>query len=1375
MTFQEHFDLENGVHRIEKASLGGRLRKVRTKDGHAIPFVDLGGPVPGVQIRITDSNNKLLPEGVIGRFQIKGAVITPGYYKNAKANEEAFVGDGWFNSGDLGFILNGRLTLTGREKEIIIINGANHYCYEIEDVINEIAGVEPTFVGACGVADNKTGTEGLAIFFTPAVVSIEERVKLIQAIRIEVNAKIGLNPLYIIPVEKKDFPKTTSGKIQRTQLKKSLQAGDFDEILKMIDIQLANNNTLPDWFYQKSWERRDIEYRISQGVGSDVVLLVADELGLGARLQVELERSGRQVISIEIGEQFAQLSTKQYRVEPMQSEQYLTILQTLQHNGISIGQVIYLYTYSAEKSEPADSEHLEAQQKTINAGVLHLMQALQNTQHIQKNSHVLEFYLVSSYTQVVHEDDPIALDKLTLAGLIKTLGQELPWVRCRQIDMPVADPAFNVALLLQEIGSVQGDTIVAYRDGIRLIQHLSKVRWTHEPVQKNPLIQGGFYLLSGGLGGVGVELARHLLQHYQARLLLVGRRPLPPRNLWAKLIADEDPAALLVVRYLELTQAGGEITYVTVDICDQTALESVVREREEHYGRSLDGIFHLAATFTERVLQEETIETFTQALEAKVTGTWVLHQLLKRRANSLFVTFSSVNGFFGGAAVGAYAAANSFLDTFVHYQRKRYGLQCYCFAWSMWDEVGMSRGYHLKGMTRAHGYFILSARQALSSLLIGLQRAIPFLLIGLDGGSQFIRSSIQQPSHALQEVVTYIASQREIRYEQDMLPANYRIVIVKELFVTEAGIVDVNKLVAAHQVQHGQARGEIVEARNEVEQTLINVWRAVFNSNTIGIHDNFFSLGGDSIVSIQIVARANQANIRLTTKQLLQYPTIAGLAGVVNITPVLQLEQGIVTGNVPLTPIQAWFFQQDVLEPQHWNMSQLLTVERIIEPKLLKAAFAQVLQHHDVLRMRYIRGAKEWKQHNMNVVQEIPFTIMHVATLNESAQKHAIELMTGEFQQSLDLQAGPLIRMVYFDAGPWRKAQVAIIVHHLVIDGVSWRILLEDLQRACKQLELQQTVQLPAKTLSFKNWSEQLVAYAQSDGIVQELDYWLAQAQVTVVPLPKDYSGGYNTIAGMQAVTLSLDVEETKSLLYKVPEAYNTQMNDILLAALALTMKEWTGAPTLRVDLEGHGREDILEGIDISRTIGWFTSLYPFTLDLAGIESTDQIIKAVKEQLRKIPQKGIGYGILHYLAGERNAADVNEKIARLRTLPTAEISFNYLGQFGQSLGQDALFTLVSEALKSDRSPRGARQHILNITESIIDGQLRVNWIYSEPFHSDLTIKHWAERYMQALRYLIAYCQGKAVSEFTPSDFPLTMLEQGELDMIVKKQNRKRGR
>lgn len=253
ITYQNHFDFMTGVHRFKKSSLDGKLIEAGDGDQNAIDFIDLGPPIPGVQIRIVDKHGRVRPEAVIGRLQIKGDIVTPGYLNNAAANQEAFVGDGWFNSGDLGFILDRRLTITGREKEMIVLYGANYYSHEIEEIVNRTEGVMPTYVAACGVADPRAGTEELAIFFSCRYEDIERQLELTKSIRADVVRELGVNPRYLVPVAKAAFPKTTSGKIQRTQLKNTLAAGDFDDLLNAMAAHEASASHVEPNTELESW------------------------------------------------------------------------------------------------------------------------------------------------------------------------------------------------------------------------------------------------------------------------------------------------------------------------------------------------------------------------------------------------------------------------------------------------------------------------------------------------------------------------------------------------------------------------------------------------------------------------------------------------------------------------------------------------------------------------------------------------------------------------------------------------------------------------------------------------------------------------------------------------------------------------------------------------------------------------------------------------------------------------------------------------------------------------------------------------------------------------------------------------------------------
>jgi non-ribosomal peptide synthase protein (TIGR01720 family) len=523
---------------------------------------------------------------------------------------------------------------------------------------------------------------------------------------------------------------------------------------------------------------------------------------------------------------------------------------------------------------------------------------------------------------------------------------------------------------------------------------------------------------------------------------------------------------------------------------------------------------------------------------------------------------------------------------------------------------------------------------------------------------------------------------------------------------------------------------------------------------------------------------------------------------VVDTTAELQAEQGLVTGSAPLTPVQHWFFAQHLPEPHHWNHAILLELRQSLDPALLEQAVRHLLAQHDALRLRFAPTATGWRQEHATGDQAPPF--IRYDLTKKAAPGAAIEAHCAALQASLNLAEGPLVRVAFFDLGPQRAGRLLILIHHLVIDGVGWRILLEDLMTAYQQLSQGRNVQLPPKTTSFKDWAEKLAAYAQTAELREEAPYWLTPARARVAPLPVDAAGA-NTAGSANTVSVALTSEETRALLQEAAQAYRTQINDLLLAALVQTCTRWTGEQTLLIELESHGREALFDDADLSRTVGWFTAIFPVLLTAgqtepgcragsqpalqpaeasrkagwepalqpaeascrAGSQPALQLapepgraLKAVKEQLRAVPRGGVGYGLLRYLSADETIA------AQFAALPQAEISFNYLGQFDQLLPADAPFGPAPEAVGPVHSPRGERRYLLEVNAFISGGRLQLEWTYSANLHQRETIARLAEDYLATLRALLAHCLAPEAGGHTPSDFPLAKLTQPQLDGLL---------
>jgi amino acid adenylation domain-containing protein/non-ribosomal peptide synthase protein (TIGR01720 family) len=556
------------------------------------------------------------------------------------------------------------------------------------------------------------------------------------------------------------------------------------------------------------------------------------------------------------------------------------------------------------------------------------------------------------------------------------------------------------------------------------------------------------------------------------------------------------------------------------------------------------------------------------------------------------------------------------------------------------------------------------------------------------------------------------------------------IVVLDRMPLTPNGKLDRDALPNPEQELRGGGTAD-VPPRTLVEEILAEIFKQSLNLDRIGIHDNFFELGGDSILSIQIVSKANEAGLGLTPKQLFQHQSIAELAAVVGQAGVIELEEGNVGGEVPLTPIQKQFFERDDEEPEHFNQAVMLEVKEYLDVELLRKVIGQLVKQHDILKHRFLRTEGGWRQVREEVDGGLALEEIDISTAGESLESEVIEEAAEKYQKGMNLEKGPLMRIVVFGVDQGRRQRVLIVAHHLIIDGVSWRILLGDFERGYEQAKSGEGINLGAKTTSYKRWAERLKEEAQSKRLREEAGYWLLGDGKGVRRLPTD-RGGVNTMASSMDVITSLNEEETGWLLEKVPKTYKAQINEVLLSAVARSVSEWSREQAVLVEIDGHGREEIVEDVDLARTVGWFTSVYPVKLEVRS-ESNVELLQSVMEQVRKVSRRGIYYGILKYLSEE---SDIREK---LRALPQAEISFNYLGRLDLVLREGSLFRIAKERVGKTRSSKEKRQHLIEINGSVSGGRLHMVWSYSENAHRRETIAALAERTIEVLREVVAGC------------------------------------
>ncbi|MBG6849760.1 non-ribosomal peptide synthase/polyketide synthase [Pseudomonas aeruginosa] len=583
---------------------------------------------------------------------------------------------------------------------------------------------------------------------------------------------------------------------------------------------------------------------------------------------------------------------------------------------------------------------------------------------------------------------------------------------------------------------------------------------------------------------------------------------------------------------------------------------------------------------------------------------------------------------------------------------------------------------------------------------------------------------------------------------EHMVPAH--LLFLERLPLTANGKLDRRALPAP---DASRLQQDYAAPRSELEQRLAAIWADVLKLGRVGLDDNFFELGGDSIISIQVVSRARQAGIRLAPRDLFLHQTIRGLAGVaVEGRGLASAEQGPISGSTPLLPIQQMFFELDIPRRQHWNQSVLLEPGQALDGTLLETALQALLAHHDALRLGFRLEDGTWcAEHRAVEAGEALLWQQSVA------DGQALEALAEQAQRSLDLGRGPLLRALLATLGDGSQ-RLLLVIHHLAVDGVSWRILLEDLQTAYRQLQAGQAVALPAKTSAFKAWAERLQAHARDGGLEGERGYWLAQLEGVSTELPCDDREGAQSVRHVRSARTELTEEATRRLLQEAPAAYRTQVNDLLLTALARVIGRWTGQADTLIQLEGHGREELFEDIDLTRTVGWFTSLFP--LRLSPVAELGASIKRIKEQLRAIPHKGLGFGALRYLGSA-------EDRAALAALPSPRITFNYLGQFDGSFSADssALFRPSADAAGSERDSDAPLDNWLSLNGQVYAGRLGIDWSFSAARFSEASILRLADAYRDELLALIEHCCAADVEGVTPSDFPLAGLDQRQLDAL----------
>jgi NADP-dependent 3-hydroxy acid dehydrogenase YdfG len=843
------------------------------------PWVSLGRPIPGVQLRIVNQAGELVGERVIGRLQAKGAPISPGYYGNSKANEIAFTKDGWLNTGDVGFLRDGCLTITGREKEMIIINGMNFDYHSIETAVEELDGVKVSNTAALAICDGEAASDRLAVFFTPILWDESSLNFLIEAVRDKILRDLHINADFIIPVEDSAMPKTSIGKIERPQLKQRFDRGDFRTAIEKCNLRKNDDEMLPRWFHRRIWRRR--EHQTLESLPQIGVLVFVDAGGLGNALCKQLQDAGCVVVAVEVGPGFAQSGDCCYCINPANRDDYKRLFRAIAMQGKRVSHIIHLWSCDKCPRSIVDVDGLELAQRNGLFSLLYLVQAISATRSPEQR---LQLLFITNAVEQLSQLNSAAYEKSPALGLLKSVSYEFPWIRARHVDLEVDQTAANVHCIIRELRDASRDEEVAYRQGRRLIPMLVDLDLTSECQRTCRIKKGGIYLVTGGLGGVGFHVAQYLLKEHHARVLVVGRSELsdekPPSHVSAFVARSK-------VSKLGMLQQLGEVVYQRADVASITEMASAIECGMSRWGVGLDGVFHLAGHLDRLMLSELTSDSLMAALLPKVAGSWILDQLLEQRPNTLFVSFSSVVGCFGGLSMGAYAAACRFQSAFADYQFRQRNIDSYCLNWSTWKGVGMNAGCLDDRLSRERGFMSLSAKQAVHSLDIALCQEERQVQIGLDHNKAHMRKHFGSRNVGLWQPIVYYGSD-----SSHVSPKSLAALKLTDRFGTAGEFVFVPKDELAElggdAIDRGLYGDMLFEATTSESNTnqmtsimhgISQIWCDTLELSEVGNDTNFFDVGGHSLVIPVVLEKIGETfNVHVDVIDIFRYPTISALA-----------------------------------------------------------------------------------------------------------------------------------------------------------------------------------------------------------------------------------------------------------------------------------------------------------------------------------------------------------------------------------------------------------------------------------------------------------------------------------------------------------------
>jgi amino acid adenylation domain-containing protein len=1241
-------------------------------------FVELGGPIPGASLRIVDENNQIVTEGTIGRFQVKGPSVTEGYYQNPERNREVFSDDGWFNTGDMGYLQDGHLILTGRDKDDIIINGINFYSHEIEAVVEEIEQIEISYTAACAVVMPGDNSDKLAIFFVSLIEDQDFLKALIKQIRGRVVQKVGISPNYLIPVKKEAIPKTAIGKIQRQQLTQRFQAGEFDPIIKKLDI--AHDNILQDWLYQIEWRQKIETLTVDLTMrANEQWLILADNQGIGLQLSQLLQNQGAFYTLVRPGKAYQQIDEQTLNIDHTNPEHFQQLLETVSSKPARWRGIVHCWSLDTVVTDQLTREDLEAAGRLGCGSLLYLVQALDKANFSEPPS----LWLVTQGAMPVAFSNSdvkgqtiINIAQSPLSGLGKVIALEHPELNCVQIDL---DPKTKgeAQVLFDEINLKSQETQMAFRQNARYVPRLIH----YHPKEIDDKIDNLFhadstYLITGGLGDLGLRLALWMVEQGVQHLVLTGRR------------GASDEAQLMLNQW---QLAGVHILVIQADVSDPDEVAKIL-EKTKISMPPLRGIIHAAGIQDDGLLQQQTWERFSQVMAPKVAGTWNLHLLTQEIPLDFFVCFSSMVSLLGSPAQGSYVVANTFMDAVAHH-RRALGLPCLSINWGPWAEVGMAAKLGKPAQRR------LTAQ--------GVGR------ISIDEGIAILRKCMGQQ-------VAQIG----------VLPINWYLFLPQffqgiqspflEAFTSPPSVANAKQLL-------NQVRNAV---SHEERYTLLVDYLRLQVAKSLGmsqpdIQQPLNQLGLDSLIAVELRnAIRTQLGVELTIGTFLTGASVSKLATEIELqlaateNQANQSQKSIdnSTETYPLSHGQRalWFLYQLAPESAAYNINYVARLRPDLELQALQQAFDKLVERHAILRTIYTTRDGEPVQ-QVHKAQQIHFKVTEA---NNWSQEELTQWLDEEADRPFNLEQGPVLRIELL-LGFSELPILSLTMHHIVADFWSFEILINELESLYQAIKSKSRISLPPLKWSYKDyvqWETERLAGPRGKPLWA---YWEKQlgGELPVLNLPTDHPRP--PVQTYNGTTATFDIEESiNQQIIEFSKVTGSTPYMFMLAVFQILLRRYTGQEDILIGTPMSGRHTT----ELQEIMGYFVNTVILRHQLHGNPTFEELLQMVRQQVvEALDHQEYPFGLL---------VEQLQPIRDPSRSPLYQVAFVWDKERHQDTSNRNASKLVTEILSAEQ--RGAAFD-LSLTFFEQAGHLRGEWTYNTELFEESTIN----RFTGHLKTLVA--------------------------------------